>query len=185
MTQAIKNTELVYLFLLCRYVLYPRVNSLFFIQMFARIKLIKNKDLTGLSSFGSQYVPGGKVSSSPCCAIAPSPCCAIVPSLTLQINESTLWILKPFQYVIKLMILSFVLMLLLCQFETGKQSLSIYWKHCSSTGKKENRGKNPDINLVLEEKHRLPCSGSRFSHMYTELSPCHCEIFTYVSHPKM
>lgn len=49
-----------------------------------------------------------------------------------------LWILKPFQCVIKLMLLSFVLMLLLCQFQTGKQSLSIYWKHCSSTGEKKN-----------------------------------------------
>lgn len=86
-------------------------------------------------------MPGGKVSNSPCCAVAPSPCCALVPSLTVQKNESMLWILKPFQYVIKLMLLSFVLMLLLCQFETGKQSLSIYWKHCSSIGKKENEEK--------------------------------------------
>lgn len=87
-------------------------------------------------------MPGGKVSNSPCCAVAPSPCCALVPSLTVQKNESMIWILKPFQYVIKLMLLSFVLMLLLCQFETGKQSLSIYWKHCSSIGKKKTRKKS-------------------------------------------
>lgn len=102
--------------------------------MFTRTKLIKNKYLIGLSSFGIQYGPGGKVSNSLCCAVT--------PSLSLQKNESMLWILKPFQYAIKLMLMSFVLMLLLCQFETGKQSLSIYWKHCSSTGKKkENREK--------------------------------------------
>lgn len=109
--------------------------------MFTRVKLIKNKYLTGLSSFGIQNMPGGKVSNSPCCAVAPFPCCAIVPFLICQKNESMLWILKPFQYVIKLMLLSFVLMLLLCQFQTGKQSLSIYWKHCSSTGEKKKPGK--------------------------------------------
>lgn len=52
-------------------------------------------------------------------------------------------------------------------------------------GEKENRGKkNPDINLVLGEKFKLPCSDVQFFRTCAEPSPCHCKIVVAANTPK-